>query len=280
MSGVHIVTDSSCDLTVDQADALGVEIVPLTIRFGSEELTDRVDLSVDEFYKRMADSGMLPETAAPSPGAFEAAFRRAQEAGATGVLCLNLSSDLSATIEAARNGCRALEGELDVRVVDSRSITLGLGGQVVAVAEAGAAGATLDELTAMAEDMATRTHVLGTLDTLDNLRKGGRIGNAQALLGNLLSIKPIIDVSTGRVEEAGKARTRRKALQAVADRVLAQPSVERLSVMHGNAPDLEDFLALLAPRYSREEISVGVIGAVIGSHAGARVIGACWQDPR
>src|SRR4030095_338200 len=96
-----------------------------------------------------------------------------------------------------------------------------------------------------------RARGLGALDTLENLKKGGRIGGAQALLGNLLSIKPLIDISTGRVEEAGKARTRKKALQWLADRLLEQPAVERLSVCHGEAPDLDEFLDLLAPRHSR-----------------------------
>jgi DegV family protein with EDD domain len=131
----------------------------------------------------------------------------------------------------------------------------------------------------MVDDMAKRTRVLGCLDTLENLKKGGRIGNAQALLGNLLSIKPLIDASSGHVEEAGKARTRKKGLRWLADRLLEQPAVERLSVCHGDAPDLDEFLDLLSPRFAREDIRIAVIGAVIGTHAGPRVMGVTWQQP-
>jgi fatty acid kinase fatty acid binding subunit len=276
---VRIVTDSSCDLTADEADQLEISIVPLTIRFGADEFTDRVDLSVGDFYRRLAESEQLPETAAPSPGAFETAFRAAADAGADAVVCINLSSDLSATLQSALTAAKAFEGTLDVRVVDSRSITLGLGSQVIAAAEAARDGRSADEIVEMVEDMASRTHVLGALDTLENLKKGGRIGGAQALLGNLLSIKPLIDVSTGRVEEAGKARTRKKALQWMASRLLEEPAVERLSIAHGEAPDLDEFLGLIASRYPRDELRIGVIGAVIGTHAGPRVMGVTWQRP-
>jgi DegV family protein with EDD domain len=279
MAGVRIVTDSSCDLGAEEADELGIDIVPLSIRFGDKEFTDRVELSVDEFYRRLNESAELPETAAPAPGAFEQVFRRAAENGADSVVCINLSSDLSATIQSAQNAAKAVADAIDVRVVDSRSITLGLGSQAIAAAEAARDGAPADAIVAMVEDMSTRTKVLGALDTLENLKKGGRIGGAQHLLGNLLSIKPLIDASSGRVEEAGKARTRKKALQWLADRLLEQPAVERLCVCHGEAPDLDEFLDLLAPRFPRESIRIGVIGAVIGTHAGPRVMGMTWQQP-
>ena len=277
---VRIVTDSSCDLTTEEAEELGIDIVPLSIRFGTEEFTDRVDLTVDEFYKRLAESAALPETSAPSPGAFEETFRRAVELGADGVVCINLSSELSATIQSAQNAARAVEGVIDVRVIDSRSITSGLGSQVLAAARAAREGKTADEIVALVEDMVSRTHVVGALDTLENLKKGGRIGGAQALLGNLLSIKPLVDISTGKVEEAGKARTRRKALQWLADRLLERPAVENLCVTHGNAPDVDAFLALIASRYPRESIRIGIIGPVIGTHGGPRVLGVTWQDPK
>jgi fatty acid kinase fatty acid binding subunit len=277
--GVRIVTDSSCDLSQDEADQLAILIVPLSIRFGTEEFTDRVDLSVTEFYRRLSESDQLPETAAPSPGAFEAAFRAAADAGADAVVCINLSSELSATLQSALTAAKAFDGILDVRVVDSRSITLGLGSQVIAAAEAARDGKSAAEIVVMVEAMASRTRVIGALDTLENLKKGGRIGGAQALLGNLLSIKPLIDVSTGRVEEAGKARTRKKALQWLASRLLEEHAVERLSVAHGEAPDLDEFLDLIASRYPRDQIRIGVIGAVIGTHAGPRVMGVTWQRP-
>lgn len=276
---VRIVTDSSCDLTEGQLTAPGIEVVPLTIRFGDEELEDRTELSVEQFYEKMAASPVLPETAAPAPGKFEAAFRRQASAGADAVVCINLSAGLSATMQSAQNAARALEGELDVRVVDSRSITSGLGTQVLLAAEAAAAGASADEVAALAEDLARRTHVIGALDTLDNLKKGGRIGGAQALLGSLLSIKPIVDISTGTVEEAGRARTRRKALQVLRDVVAGAGAVEHLKITHGFAPEVEDMLDLLDPIYGRDRIQVGLIGPVIGTHAGPRVMGLTWVAP-
>lgn len=276
---VRIVTDSACDLTTEEAGALGIEVVPLSIRFGTDEFVDRVDLSVDDFYRRMATSATLPETAAPAPGAFEQAFRMLADDGADAVVCVNISSDLSATMQAARNAATALRGTLDVRVVDSRSVTHGLGSQVIAAAGAAAAGAGADEVEALVRDMVGRTRVYGALDTLDNLRKGGRIGGAQAMLGHLLSIKPIVDLSSGVVKEAAKARTRRKALQWLAAKVLAQPSVENLSVAHGQAPDVDEMIALLAPRYNPADIHVGLIGAVIGTHGGPHVMGVTFQLP-
>jgi len=276
---VRIVTDSSCDLTDALVTAHGIEVVPLTIRFGDEELEDRTELSVERFYEKLAASSVLPETAAPAPGKFEAAFRRQAEAGADAVVCINLSAGLSATMQSAQNAARALEGELDVRVIDSRSITSGLGTQVVLAAEAAAGGASADEVVALVEDLAERTHVVGALDTLDNLKKGGRIGNAQALLGSLLSIKPIVDISTGTVEEAGKARTRRKALEVLRDKVASAGAIEHLNVTHGFAPDVEDMLDLLDPIYSRDRIQVGHIGPVIGTHGGPRVMGVTWVAP-
>jgi DegV family protein with EDD domain len=276
---VRIVTDSAADLPSEEAARLGVEVVPLSIRFGDREYTDGVDLSVSEFYEKLASSDVLPETAAPSPGAFETAYRRQAEAGADAVVCIDLSERLSATIQSARNAATAVADTLDVRVVDSRSITSGLGTQVQVAAEAAAGGAGADEVVELVEDLARRTHVIGALDTLENLKKGGRIGGAQALLGSLLSIKPLVDISTGEVAEAGRARTRRRALEWLRDQIFARPHVEHLCIAHGGASDVDDMLALLAPRYPADQVRVGAIGATIGAHGGPRVMGLTWVDP-
>lgn len=275
MAGVRIVTDSSCDLAPSEADELGIEIVPLSIRFGEKEFVDRSELSATDFYATMATSPELPETAAPAPGAFDAVFRRLLDDGADAIVCINLSESLSATIGSARTAAAAIDGA-DIRTIDSRSITAGLGTQVLYAARAARDGASADEVVSLVEAMVPRTHVIGVLDTLDNLKKGGRIGGAQALLGSMLSVKPAIDISSGEVEEAGKPRTRKKAMQWLADQVLAHDQVEDLAIMHGDAPDIDAFLELLAPRYDRSDIRVGLIGAVIGAHGGPRVIGACF----
>jgi DegV family protein with EDD domain len=277
---VRIVTDSACDLAENVTRELGIEVVPLSIRFGAEEYTDRFDLTAEQFYEKMAVTNVLPETAAPSPGAFEKAFRTQAEAGADAIVCVNLSSELSATIQAAQSAAASMEGELDLRVIDSRSITSGLGTQVLEAARAAADGRGVDEVVQLVEDLRSRTVVYGALDTLDNLKKGGRIGNAQALLGTLLSVKPIVDLSSGKVEEAGKARTRRRALETLRDRLFEQDGqMEHLCLSHGMAPDVDDMLALLEPRYARADIVVGLIGATIGAHGGPRVMGLSWVKP-
>lgn len=275
---VRVVTDSAADLTDELAADLGVTVVPLTIRFGAEEFVDRQDLTPAEFYARCAASPVLPETAAPSPGAFEAAFRDAFDHGADAVVCINISSGLSATMASAQNAARALEGR-DIRVLDSRSVTWGLGSQVEAAARAAAGGASADDIVALVEDMVRRTRVFGTLDTLDNLKKGGRIGGAQALIGTLLSIKPLISVE-GVVEEAGRARTRSKALRALVDKVRESGAVENVGVMHGSAPDVDQFVELMAEVVPRDALHVGEIGATIGVHGGPRVMGVTFQVVR
>ncbi|HRW36348.1 MAG TPA: DegV family protein [Aquihabitans sp.] len=276
---VKIVTDSAADLTEEHLAAHDIRVVPLTIRFGDDEYVDGVDLSPQAFYDKMAELDVLPATAAPSPGAFEAAFREAAADGDP-VVCISLSSQLSATMQSAETAAKALDGEVEVRVLDSRSITAGLGLQVLAAAEAAEAGASVDDIVAIVEDLSHRTTVYGALDTLENLKKGGRIGGAQALIGSILSIKPIIDISTGAVTEAGKQRTRKKSLVWLRDKLFELPQLDTLAVCHGCCPDdLEDLIELISPRYSRDQISVWTIGPVIGAHGGSGVIGLIWHNP-
>ena len=217
MPGVFVVTDSSCDLEQDDIAPFNIEIVPLTIRFGNEEFTDRLDLSTEDFYRRMSNSADLPQTACPSPGAFEQAFRNASDAGAEAVVCLNISSDLSTTLQSARTAAEACE--IPVHVIDSRTVSSGLGTLVVEAAKIAAGGADLGGVLRRVSDLIPRTHVLAALNTLENLKKGGRIGGATAMVGSLLSIKPVIDLTGGVVHEAGKARTRKRALQMLYERL-------------------------------------------------------------
>ncbi|MCX7621078.1 MAG: DegV family protein [Acidimicrobiales bacterium] len=278
MPRVRIVTDSSCDLRSALANAHGIDIVPLSIRFGDEEYTDGVDLSVEEFYEKMRSFPGLPETAAPAPGQFEEVFRRASSNGYDSVVCINLSSELSATMQSAQTAAKTLEDGFDVRVIDSRSITMGLGTIVLEAAKAAHEGKDADEIVALVDALRSRTRVVGALDTLENLKKGGRIGGAQAFIGSMLSIKPLVDISTGAVEKAGQQRTRKKSLLWLRDRVL-QEGVERLAVMHAEAPDIEEFLSLLSEDINRDEIHVDLLGPVIGTHAGLGTIGCCWLVP-
>lgn len=278
MSGVHIVSDSSCDLSAGDIDQLDVEIVPLTIRFGDEEFTDGLDLGVEEFYRRMSTSEALPQTACPSPGAFEQAFVRAHDAGADAVLCLNISSDLSNTVQSARTAAAACEGRLPIQVIDTRTVSSGLGTLVLEAARAAADRAGIDVIVRRVRDLIPRTHVLAALNTLENLKKGGRIGGARAMLGSVLSIKPLIDITGGVVQEAGKPRTRRRAMQMLYDRMVGAGAIEQVAVMHGGASDIEEFLELIAPRFPRTSLRLGELGAVIGSHGGAEILGVSWID--
>ena len=270
---VRVVTDSASDLTDEEASALGITIVPLSIRFGEEEFVDRIELGEDEFYARMAASADVPGTAAPAPGAFKTAFDKCFEDGANTVVCINLSSGVSATLEAAENGAREL-GDRDIRIIDSRSVTSGLGTMVLTAGRTANNGASAEEVVSVVESLKQRTYVYAALDTLENLKKGGRIGSAQALLGNMLSIKPIIDFSSGVVEEAAKLRTRKKSLVWLRDKLAEHGDrVENLTVMHAQAEDIEDFLKLLATVVDPSTIRVGSLGPVVASHAGPGVVG-------
>jgi DegV family protein with EDD domain len=275
---VRVVTDSACDLPQELADELGIEIVPLTIRFGDTELVDREQLSTAEFWSRCAASATLPETAAPAPGVFEAAYRKLASEGADGICVVSLSSELSATMQSAQLAAKAVEGDISVEVVDSRSVTIGQGLTAVAVAREAATGADLASLTRLARSLSTRTHVWGALDTLENLRKGGRIGNAKALLASVLSIKPIIEVRDGRVEEGGKQRTRSKAMAFLVEKVREAGALETLAVMHADTDDVGELVARLQP-LAPGPIVVGDIGPVVGTHAGRGTIGVVFQVP-
>jgi DegV family protein with EDD domain len=274
--GVRVVTDSACDLPDDLIERNGIGVVPLTIRFGTEELIDRKELSTDEFWRRLADSDVLPETSAPSAGAFEGAFRRMVEDGATGIICINLSSKLSATMQSAQVAAQAVQADCPVVVIDSLMVSMGLGSLCLTAAQRAADGDSLESIVANVTDRRNRSKLYGALDTLEFLKKGGRVGNARALLGTMLAIKPVLEVRDGVVEEAGKVRTRSKALRLLVDRVKEGP-FENLSVLHGNAPDIDELLDLLEPLAPRDQIVVGQIGPVIGTHAGPRVIGVTFQ---
>ena len=275
---VRVVTDSACDLTDDEITTHGIEVVPLSIRFGDKEFTDRVELSVDQFYSTMAESEHLPETAAPAPGAFEAAFRKQAEAGADEIVCLNLSYALSATGQSAQTAATAIADDLAVTCIDTKSISAGQGAMVLAAAKAAADGASVADIQAIVDDMQPRTRIYGILDTLENLKKGGRIGGAQAMLGTMLSIKPCVDLSTGETQEAGRQRTRKKAVAWLKSTVLDAGNVEQLTVISGKAPDAADFVAALQAELPDHDIALYDLGAVIGSHG--RAARARRQVPR
>lgn len=280
MAEIQVVTDSACDISPEMGEERGLKIVPLSIRFGSEEFVDREELSTKEFWDRVITGTIVPETAAPSPGAFQAVFEEALSAGKAGVLCVTLSSRLSATYQAARTAADAMEERIPVRVVDSLTITMGQGLMVLAASEQAGQGLALDDIARNVEELKARTRVYGVLESLDFLRRGGRIGGAAHLVGSLLSIKPVIEVRDGVVEVESKQRTRQRSLQYLAGRALEAGRLERLAVCNGAAKDIEEVLDSLQKADSEHEMVVTDLGPVIGSHAGPGTVGVCFQLAR
>jgi DegV family protein with EDD domain len=276
---IRVVTDSACDLPQPVADELGIEIVPLTIRIDGKEYVDRRDLSVAEFWAKCAASPTLPETAAPSPGQFEEVYRHLHGDGATGIVTVSLSGALSDTMQSAELAARAVADTIPVTVVDSRSATVGLGAIVVGAARHAAEGGSRDDVAAQARQLADRTRVWGALDTLDNLKKGGRIGGAKALLASALAIKPIVEVRDGKVEQGGKQRTRAKALAFLVDKVAEVDGLDELYVLQADCHDVDQFVEMLRPHVNGR-IIVGDIGPVVGSHTGRGTIGVAFFATR
>jgi DegV family protein with EDD domain len=275
MARIRVVTDSACDLSPELTDGRDLTVVPLTIRFGEQEFVDRVGLTPAEFWARCTESPVLPETAAPSPGAFQEAFEAAANDGCDGVLCVTLSAGVSATVQAARTAANAVDDRIPVHVIDSRSLTVGLGLLVIEATDLAAEGAGLDQMADRIEALVPHMIVYGVVDTLEHLEKGGRIGGARALLGSLLSIKPVLAVVDGVVEEESKQRTRSRSLRYLADKVRTGPPIRRLAVVNGAAPDIDDFLTLLDGVKSEFPFVVSDLGPVVGTHSGPRTIGVC-----
>ena len=249
MSNVRVITDSSADLPADVAP--------------------------DDFWARCKASKVLPETAAPSPGAFQRVYEAARDEGCDGAIVLTLSAALSATHQSATLAADTVPG-FPVRVVDTQAVSMAHGLMVIDVAERARDGASLEDLTARAEEMRPLAGVCAMLDTLEHLVKGGRVGGARALLGQMLSIKALLELRDGVVAEAGRQRTRARALNAICAVARSHEPLERLAVVHGAAPDLEPFLAMAAGIASDHPLVVSDIGPTVGTHAGPGIIGLCW----
>jgi DegV family protein with EDD domain len=278
MARVRVVTDSACDIPEEIAQRLNIDIVSLTIRFGDEEFVDRVDLSPEAFWAKCKASKTLPETAAPSPGAFQAAYQRARADGCDGVIVLTLSALLSATNQSAVTGFKALADALPVLVVDTKAVSMAQGLLVIDVAELAATGADIGELVAHAESLVAKVGVVAMLDTLEHLIKGGRVGGARALLGQVLSIKPLLELKDGVVAEAGRQRTRSKALVAIAEVARSHAPLKRLALVHGASSEVAALEALVADVATENPIIVTDMGPVVGTHGGPGIIGLCWIE--
>jgi DegV family protein with EDD domain len=278
MARIRVVTDSACDIPEEIARRLNIDIVSLTIRFGDEEFTDRVDLSPEEFWAKCKASKTLPETAAPSPGAFQSAYERAKSDNCDGVIVLTLSALLSATNQSAVLGSESLGDALPVRVVDTKAVSMAQGLLVIDVAEFAATGAGLDDLVAHAESLVPKVGVVAMLDTLEHLIKGGRVGGARALIGQVLSIKPLLELKDGVVAEAGRQRTRSKALVAIAETTKSHAPLKRLALVHGASSEVATLEKLASDIATDNPIIVTDMGPVVGTHGGPGIIGLCWIE--
>lgn len=272
---IRIVTDSSCDLPDEVVAQHRITVVPLTIRFGDEDLVDREELTVDEFWHRLTTGDVTPETAAPSVGRFQQAYASLADEGADGIVAVMISSGISATHQSAVLAADQLVSGIPVRVVDSRLVSGALGMTVVAAAEAAEAGGTIDEVEAAAVAAAEHTNLFASLDTLEYLKRGGRIGGAAAFFGNLLDVKPIITFDDGVVHPGGRVRTRRKAVAAVLAH-LDELGDATVGIVHSDPDDLDEFTAALAERGITDP-AMFRLGPVVGTHAGPGVLGVVYR---
>jgi DegV family protein with EDD domain len=277
MTGVRVITDSAADLPTGLVAHHDIRIVPLDVRLGSWGPDEMRFIEPAEFWRRCAITDDLPETSAPSPGAFAESFLKAEEEGFSGVVCLTLSSGLSATYQSACAGAAEVGDRIDVRVVDTRAVTLGQGMVVLAAAEAAEATGDLAAAETAARAAVPQIRTFGALDTVENVRKGGRIGAAKALMGSLLSIKPIVEIRDGVAKDESRQRTRAGSLAYLVKILREAGPIQGLAVVHAAAPDLESFLDMLEGIYPRDKILVNYIGPVIGTHAGPRCIGICYR---
>ncbi len=275
MKPIRIVTDNSCDLPGNLLSEHEITVVPLDVRLGDTDPAELRGISAEGFWKLARQSDALAETSAPAPGAFQQAFATAADEGCAGAVCITISSRLSGTYQAARAGAEAFEGKFPVAVVDSLTATIAEGLLVLEAAELIEAGVDFQRMAATITDEVGKLSVYGALDTLEYLRRGGRIGNAQAFFGSLLSIKPVIQVRGGVVEPESRQRTRVRSLQYLASKAAALGPLKRLAVAHADANDLDFFLDLLTPIFPRSETLVTYIGPVIGAHTGPGTMGLC-----
>ena len=276
MANIRVITDSASDIPQHIAEKLNIDIVPLTIRFGDEEFIDREELNAAQFWAKCKSAAMLPETAAPSPGRFQAAYEKAKAEGADGVIVVCLSADLSATHQSASLAADAVADQIDVRVIDSRAVTMAEGMIAIDLAELAANGAGLNQLEARAQQIVPKAGVCGTIDTLEHLIKGGRLKGAKAILGSVLSIKPLLELKDGVVAEAGRARTRSKAFATLVEAAKAAEPLERIAVSHGDAADIDVIVEMLKAIPSKHELIVGDIGSTVGTHGGPGIVGLSW----
>jgi len=275
VSRVAIVTDSVSDMPPDVAASYGITVVPLIVSFGSESFRPNVNMTTAEFWARMtAPDAPFPTTAACSAGDFLTAFDTAFEGGAESVVCITVSDQLSATLKAALIA-RGMRPDREIHVIDSRSASAGEGMLAQMGARLAAEGKSGAEIAAVLTERQKDIDLYVALDTLEYLKRGGRISGARAAIGGVLNVKPIITVIDGVVENADRVRSRAKARERVLELLTAKP-LERATVLHSTNADVEEFYARFIERsgLDRSLVDTLVIGASVGPHLGPGCVGA------
>jgi DegV family protein with EDD domain len=269
---VRIVTDSTADLTEEQQRAAGITVVPLNVHFGDQVFRDHVDLSTDDFFRRLEAAPQLPRTSQPSVGAFEEAYRTLRQGGDE-IVSVHLSSKVSGTYNSALMAAHSV-GDSAIEVVDSLSTSMALGFMALEGAKLARAGRDRQAVAERMRSLVPKARVICVVDTLTYLERGGRIGKARALLGSLLNVKPILQLKDGEVVPLGRARGRPQALSRLVELLERDGKVSQLAIMHGRAQaDAEQLRERVAATYPGVDIQLTEIGAVLGTHTGPGVIG-------
>ena len=268
---VKVVTDSTSDIPPELAAQLDITVVPLTVFFGDEAFKDGVDIGHDDFFKRLTTGDVLPRTTQPTPGDFVEVYRAIAAEGHD-IVSVHISDKLSGTMNSARSAVAEVEG-VRVELVDTQLASLAITLAAKAAAEAAKAGGSVDEVAAAAREASEKIDLLFVLDTLEYLQKGGRIGKAQALLGGLLSIKPVLKMAEGEIHPHQKVRTRAKALAKLKEIVQQGGPYKEIAFIHEATEAEVASMAEFAKPLSANPIIVGHIGAVVGTYAGPGVVG-------
>jgi len=277
---VKIVTDSVADLPLQVVKELGITVVPLNVRFGEKVYRDGIDLTTDEFYDKLARSKVFPVTSVPSPAAFAEAYDKlAKETDE--ILAIIVSSKLSGTYDVAVQSIGLMKRKCRVEVIDSQTATMAQGFIVMAAAKAARAGANLDELEAIVRRNISRVDFRAAFDTLEYLRRGGRIGRAQAFLGSVLKVNPIITLKDGVVEPAGRTRSRAKAIDHLYNFALSYSNIEEMAVEDTATPEeAEALVERLSSKFPKERIYRSRMTPAIGTHTGPRLLLVAVQGDR
>ena len=269
---IKIVTDTLSDITDDLAKEWGLSVVPLYVRFGKQMYRDRVEITSEDFYRRLVNEPVLPSTTQPTPNDFSEVYNKLAEE-TDEILVIVVSSKLSGTYQSAAQARDYTKGKCRIEIVDSMTVAMAEGLIVIAAAKAIKAGAGLKEVAQMARQAVSRSHLIAYFDTLKYLAKGGRIGKAQGLLGSVLSVKPILTVKDGEMAPLTRVRSMNAGLDYLYNTVAGYKNIEGLAVEHATTPvDADNLVERLGAIYPKERIFRSVISPVIGTYAGPNAL--------